>query len=110
MVYFIRNTGDGSIKIGYSASPRTRLCQLQTASPHKLQLLGAIEGGFDREREIHAIFEEFRLGGEWFRGTPASMALVRLLGQVESLRRVADGLSDLTDEQLLEINSLRAAS
>lgn len=63
-VYFIRS--GNYIKIGYAEQPRRRLKELQTGNPEKLQLLGTVPGGPDREREIHHLFNDFRVKGEWF--------------------------------------------
>ena len=75
-VYFIQSA-DGPIKIGSASDVNARLGSLQTGSPEKLTLLGAIEGGEARERELHQQFAATRLRGEWF---APSAALLRLIG------------------------------
>lgn len=62
--YFIKNTGTGHIKIGKAAMPSERLRQLQTGSPHRLEIIGVIDG--DMELELHAKYEGQRCSGEWF--------------------------------------------
>lgn len=84
MVYFIRNTFDGSIKVGYSLDPEARLRQLQTASPHRLEIVATIEGGATEEGQIHEVLAEFRMEGEWFRSTTASRTLIAYI--IESQR------------------------
>jgi len=68
VIYFIIDTVAQAIKIGYSAKPLKRLGQLQTASPHRLALLGTIPGTPDDEDAMHGRFAAHRMEGEWFRG------------------------------------------
>lgn len=63
-VYFIRS--GNYIKIGYADSPRRRLKELQTGNPEKLDLMGTVPGGTARERELHELFCDFHVKGEWF--------------------------------------------
>jgi len=71
VVYFIRAGARGPIKIGSTSDLGKRLASLQTASPQRLQLVGAIPGGAELERAIHARLSEFRIsGGEWFGPAP----------------------------------------
>ena len=64
-IYFI---GDGEhIKIGYTkGDARKRLAQLQTGNSRALRLLATVEGGPDKEVELHQQFDSCRLTGEWF--------------------------------------------
>lgn len=87
-VYFVRNTENGCIKIGMSGAPMSRLRQLQTASPHKLELMGIIEGGPDEERRLHDRFAGLRMEGEWFRGDPEMVDGIR--GLIRSQENGAD--------------------
>jgi hypothetical protein len=66
-VYFIRAIGGGAIKIGFSAEPKNRLGAAQTYSPHKLVLVGSLEGTQALETRLHQRFAAFHLRGEWFR-------------------------------------------
>jgi hypothetical protein len=68
MIYFIRDTGTGAIKIGYSKNPKNRLGGLQSATPSKLVLLGHIQGGLEHEAAFHELFKRYHLHGEWFKG------------------------------------------
>lgn len=54
------------IKIGFAVDVRVRLRALQGAMPWSLQLLLAIEGDVDKERELHRQFARLRMEGEWF--------------------------------------------
>jgi hypothetical protein len=66
VIYFIL-AGHKTVKIGYSADPNVRLKDLATGNPFELKLLGTMPGQFATEKELHRIFDRFRLQGEWFR-------------------------------------------
>lgn len=68
MIYFIEAVGADRLKIGYTLSqPEKRLKEIQTGCPHKLQVLFAIEGDQNGEKELHRTFAHLRESGEWFR-------------------------------------------
>lgn len=70
MIYFITEVDSKNrIKIGYSKTPSNRLRVLQTGSPEKLAILNVIDGGLDKEKEIHNKFAHLHVNGEWFRNT-----------------------------------------
>jgi hypothetical protein len=66
---YVYAISDGSaIKIGWSgAHPSSRMAQLQTASPNKLRLVGALLAASHEEGALHARFARHRIRGEWFR-------------------------------------------
>lgn len=63
-IYFIQS-GD-YVKIGYSKNPEKRLKSLQTGNQAPLKLLLVLDGGTDKEAELHERFAELRSRGEWF--------------------------------------------
>ena len=65
-VYFILNPADQLVKIGISEEPTARLFSLQTANAIRLELLGFISGGAQKEREIQKKFSHLHVRGEWF--------------------------------------------
>src|SRR5688572_7253664 len=65
-VYFIRQVGGGPVKIGFTGDPEIRLEALQTASPHRLEIIGVIRGGAALEEALHLGFAACRMAGEWF--------------------------------------------
>jgi hypothetical protein len=74
MIYFIQDEATGLIKIGRSVRPiEERIKELQTGCPGKLTMLATIEEDESSERELHEVFAEDRVGGEWFR--PSSYLL-----------------------------------
>lgn len=66
-VYFITDGDRGTVKIGFSTDPKSRMASLQTSTPSKLELLATIEGDMQTERQLHQRFAEYRVSGEWFR-------------------------------------------
>lgn len=68
--YMIQSDHGGPVKIGKSRNPSARLRRMQTASPFRLRLVVVLDG--DREGELHAMFADSRMHGEWF-GPTASM-------------------------------------
>lgn len=67
MVYFV--TEGRYIKIGYTFQEiGKRMKQLQTGNGRKVYLLGWVDGGKEKEQELHILFssERVRYDGEWF--------------------------------------------
>jgi hypothetical protein len=64
--YFIQEGIDGNIKIGVTKSIKSRLRTLQTANSEKLRLLGYVFGNKEKESELHRLFIEYRIQGEFF--------------------------------------------
>jgi len=71
-VYFILK--EDSVKIGFSASPLTRLRSFRCAS-----LLGTISGDRKIEKAMHRRFIKHRIKGEWFR---ASEDIIRFASEL----------------------------
>ncbi|MEP2742474.1 MAG: GIY-YIG nuclease family protein [Bauldia litoralis] len=55
------------VKIGMTRNVGMRLATLQAASPFELVLLASEPGYVQREAELHAMFADLRVRGEWFR-------------------------------------------
>jgi len=68
MVYLIKDSLTGYIKIGKSKHPQKRLAQLQTGTGGKLVLLQAfdVENDLVVEKRLHQMFWKSRKRGEWF--------------------------------------------
>lgn len=66
MIYLIACNKMNYCKIGYSSNPENRLTQLQTSNPFSLELVSTKEGSLDDEKNIHKLFDKYRLSGEWF--------------------------------------------
>lgn len=78
-LYFI-GAKEGPIKIGIAMNPAKRLKQLQTAYPHKLEILAILPGGARQECAYHARFAAHRLHGEWFTRCPEIESEIARLG------------------------------
>lgn len=65
-VYFIRNPSTGSVKIGWSEDPQSRLRALQTANETELVLEGVLPVTESTERSLHARWADIHIRGEWF--------------------------------------------
>lgn len=64
-VYFLR--AGLFIKIGKTIGhPGQRISALQTGCPFKITLAAHIEGGLEKESELHAKFISYKSHGEWF--------------------------------------------
>ena len=78
-------------KIGTTGDIRTRLARLSASSPFPLHLHAVALGGYDREREFHRRFAQYRAHGEWFRITPSMRSLIFALRDFyqENIARLA---------------------
>lgn len=67
-VYFIGNTDNYIVKIGFSqAGVYDRLKDLQTGCPYRLSILKTVEGtNIEGEKLLQQKFGQYRLNGEWF--------------------------------------------
>lgn len=55
MVYFISDSN--YVKIGKADDINKRLRELQTGNPNKLVVINELEGGYELENKLHAIFK-----------------------------------------------------
>lgn len=77
-VYFIQGEESRRIKIGYaSTSPGDRLTSLKTASPEKLVPLGYERAPKRREKELHRMWQDQRVHGEWFEESPELLQYIK---------------------------------
>lgn len=85
VVYFIRS-GD-LIKIGTTVCMPSRLVALATNAPEPLQILLVVAGDHTQEHQVHALFRDDRVRGEWFRPSQALMEFIDGL-QDQDIRHV----------------------
>lgn len=64
--YAIGDPATGFLKIGYAASLRSRLGQIQVGYPGELSIMWHAQGGADLEDHLHCAFKDRRIRGEWF--------------------------------------------
>lgn len=94
MIYFLANERAGAVKIGFSEDVGRRVGELQTASPDRLTLLGAVPGDLADEAAMHDLFAGSRIRREWFRLTDDVYREVRrILREGRGARTVADELA-----------------
>lgn len=76
-VYFARTRK--AIKIGYAKDVAKRVAALQVGNANKLRVVLELPGTERDERQIHWLFEEHRMRGEWFRPDPFVLASIDLM-------------------------------
>jgi len=89
-VYFLRY-GNRRVKIGTCVSVKSRLQQLKTGIPGKPVVHYVTPGGRKLESELHRLFAEDRISGEWFQ---FSAAIRRWIWEDESRRRKERGVNE----------------
>jgi hypothetical protein len=62
--YLVLDEESCAVKIGNSFRPWDRVAAFQPGNPHKLRLIGVCDALI--ERDLHRLFSEARLQGEWF--------------------------------------------
>jgi len=78
-VYFVQETGTGTIKIGMSKQLSKRLSELARILPYDLKLLATIDGGREVEWVLHNRFSHARVRREWFRPVPELLAYIETI-------------------------------
>ena len=76
-IYFVEAHGANVVKIGYSEDVKSRIKALSQGSPHKLILLGTMEGNMQDEERLHQAFESQHVRGEWFKLSPQIKDFIR---------------------------------
>ena len=101
-VYAIGTSEEGPIKVGITSNQKTRLADLQVASPVELFILGWWHCNDDDARLIeestHCLLKDLRLRGEWF---DADIAKVRRAVEEAINRTGTDTLEKLQNDILL---------
>lgn len=78
VIYFL--SAGPFIKIGKATGRAdTRVSQLQTGCPYKIEILGAIPGSYPLEARLHRKFRHLHAHGEWFRDEPDLRAHIESL-------------------------------
>lgn len=85
VVYFVSvDQPDFPIKIGYATDMKSRLSGLQNSFPFDLIVMATIDGGRDTERDLHLIYREYRIRGEWFYRTPEIMRHIECINRSQT--------------------------
>ena len=97
-VYFIRNEETGSVKIGRSGDPESRLKTLQTGAEGKLVLAAVFPGwGEAEEKWLHQLFEPNRIRGEWFNDESETSLFSRVVDAAAAVDLVEAARVDTLD-------------
>lgn len=79
---------DGPVKIGITNKLRSRMSQLQNGNPEVLRLIGLIPRGTrEMEAHLHAMFDCFRIRGEWFSPAPEVIEYAERHGPPRNVKR-----------------------
>ncbi len=98
-VYFI---SDGKyIKIGKSAKPMKRLEQLQTSNARELKLLGIIPGSSVKENELHSMFNNLHVRGEWFKLDNSILLYIESIGSNQLHKKGTISLEEYARNKIL---------
>lgn len=87
LVYFVRRSKDGLIKIGHSDNVARRLTDLQSELQDKITLLATSSGGAAFEKSLHDRFARFRIIGEWFLPDESILNCIAELSQSRNVTR-----------------------
>lgn len=79
MIYFVTAHGLDYVKIGQTVDVESRVSNLQTAYPKKLQVWAVMNGSFQTETGIHELFKHLRKNGEWFKKTDELKYFIRAI-------------------------------
>lgn len=77
MVYAMRCTTCGIIKIGISGDYRQRRVELEKRTGHTLDVLGIEIGPIEAEAALHRHFRRHRIEGEWYRPDDQILTYIR---------------------------------
>lgn len=68
MLYFVREKGRDRYKIGYTKErSEARIRELQTGNSDHVKPIHIFEGTYEEEQQLHRLFEDYRINGEFFR-------------------------------------------
>jgi hypothetical protein len=76
-VYFIADDTMETVKIGYSKNPWARVKDLQTGRKNRLHVVATLKTTGVSEADVHWVFKEERISGEWFDFSPRIQGLVK---------------------------------
>ncbi|RAK51612.1 GIY-YIG nuclease family protein [Phenylobacterium soli] len=110
MIYVIRDSLSGYVKIGYAADPWRRLAKIQSDTPGEVRLVVSEEGDEEREAELHQQFAHCRTRGEWFAPDAALEAYIAASATPEKPAAVRESQAfwnGLTDAQVARATGFR---
>lgn len=66
IIYFLKERDTPYVKIGFTTNLDKRWKDLEASNPRTLDLIHQIDGDVSNEHELHAVFKDYRVKGEWF--------------------------------------------
>lgn len=75
-VYFIQDTGNRYIKIGYTEDIKSRASCIQTGNPNPIDILAYVRANKKDEAKVHVALKKYRHRGEWFKPTEEVLKMV----------------------------------
>ena len=111
-IYFLHDRTTGTIKIGASSDPESRMKTLQAMMPNDLVPLRYVKvlDGFEVERQLHEKFTAIRVRGEWFKATPELLAFAQTgdVGSAVSNPLPSPGLASVPPKDTFSLTHLAA--
>ena len=103
MVYFLRF--QNYVKIGKTNNIYKRMSSLQTNIPFKLDCVLLLNGGYSKEKELHDLFVDYRVSGEWYEYSCVKSFIDSAIENGEDIR----WREGLTDKQKPDVHMVRRA-
>lgn len=77
VVYFLQETGEMAIKIGFTSGRKHRVSSIQAGTPRKIVVLAWLPGSREDEAELHRRFSHLNTyQGEWFQPADDLVAFI----------------------------------
>lgn len=79
LVYFLkyREIPDSPVRIGWTNNMKQRFATYKMHNAFELEVLKTVNAGAAFEADVHLLFDDIRLHGEWFKGTPDLYEFIR---------------------------------
>ena len=79
VIYFLLAREVNRIKIGFTQNLKQRFRDLLNNSPCELEILKVVHGTLQTELAVHAVFNQYRLAGEWYKNNPKLTSFIHSL-------------------------------
>jgi len=111
VVYYVQRESDDLIKIGTTRRMKTRLITLR-GEHGPINLLLTHSGAHRREHDIHAIFADLRVEGEWFQPGAELLRWIKRIGRggVDVGEAIRDETRDRARRRLQAASAARRAA
>lgn len=75
MIYFLRASNGGPVKIGFTNNLKRRMIAYRTHNPEEVIVIRTIDGDRLTEKWLHKEFSELRIRTEWFTFTESMLTI-----------------------------------